>query len=91
MIDFSKYNKFREEAIKASQSPVEDLRCDFTTFMYEVKRLFKDTQEHAFSDMQVKFTYPLEAKAGDGRNFNLYFFGDGEATNYIIMVLNVLS
>ena len=33
MIDFSKYNKFREEAIKASQSPVEDFSCDFTTDM----------------------------------------------------------
>lgn len=84
MLDFSKYNKFREEAIKASNNSVEKLRYDLSMFMSDVKRTFKDTYEHAFSDMPIEFSYPLDTKTTDGRNFNLYFFSNGEATNYVV-------
>lgn len=84
MLDFSKYNKFREEAIKASNNSVEKLRYDLSMFMSDVKRTFKDTYEHAFSDMPIEFSYPLDTKTTDGRNFNLYFFSNGETTNYVV-------
>lgn len=84
MLDFSKYNKFREEAIKASNNSVEKLRYDLSMFMSDVKRTFKDTYEHAFSDMPIEFSYPLDTKTTNGRNFNLYFFSNGEATNYVV-------
>lgn len=84
MLDFSKYNKFRAEAIKASNNSVEKLRYDLSMFMSDVKRTFKDTYEHAFSDMPIEFSYPLDTKTTNGRNFNLYFFSNGEATNYVV-------
>lgn len=84
MLDFSKYNKFRTEAIKASNNSVEKLRYDLSMFMSDVKRTFKDTYEHAFPDMPIEFSYPLDTKTTDGRNFNLYFFSNGEATSYVV-------
>ena len=84
MLDFSKYNKFRTEAIKASNNSVEKLRYDLSMFMSGVKRTFKDTYEHASSDMPIEFSYPLDTKTTDGRNFNLYFFTNGEATSYVV-------
>lgn len=84
MLDFSKYNKFRTEAIKASNNSVEKLRYDLSMFMSDVKETFKDAYEHAFSDMPIEFSYPLDTKTTDGRNFNLYFFSNGEATNYVV-------
>ena len=84
MLDFSKYNKFRTEAIKASNNSVEKLRYDLSMFMSGVKRTFKDTYDHASSDMPIEFSYPLDTKTTDGRNFNLYFFTNGEATSYVV-------
>ena len=52
--------------------------------MSDVKETFKGTYEHAFSDMPIEFSYPLDTKTTDGRNFNLYFFSNGEATNYVV-------
>ncbi len=103
MLDSSKYNKFREEVIKASNNSVEKLRYDLSMFMSDVKKTLlvfptlqwirishfpkaslKDTYEHAFPDMPIEFSYPLDTKTTDGRNFNLYFFSNGEATSYVV-------
>lgn len=85
MLDFSKYNKLREEAIKTSNNSVEKLRYDLSMFMSDVKKTFIDTYDHAFSDMPIEFSYPLDTKTTDGKNFNLYFYSNGgEAANYVV-------
>lgn len=60
MLDSSKYNKFREEVIKASNNSVEKLRYDLSMFMSDVKkhywsfRLYNGYASPIFQKLRLK-------------------------------------